>query len=215
MILRLLLILLLSASSASAWELTLEGGVGVTYFQPTVEDGIWFQQAFPHKFYTDAFAWKAGLGARINPHWSIHAAYVNLGTVKADTQFVWDQDYDPIQHQCVKNCTTPHTLSTTDFLRGPELLVGYHYPIGAFDPFVKAGMALMFHTVRATCTTSWGEGCSGVDTGLIPMVALGTGACYQYLCGEVTYYKGIAETGTPIAKDAIVPMLTLRIPLFP
>lgn len=195
-----------------ALEWSLEGGIGPSFYQKTVEDGIWYQEAFPHKFYTQSIAWKVGVGVRVDTHWSFHVAYLNLGQVQADTLFVWDGDYDPKAHKCLKHCEKPHHLSTVDKLQGGELMVGYHYPLGGFDPFVKVGMALMSHTLEAQCTTSLGESCSGVDRGIIPMVGMGGGVCYALICGEVMYYRGIAETGTPIATDALVPMVTVRLP---
>jgi hypothetical protein len=48
--------------------------------------------------------------------------------------------------------------------------------------------------------------------GVLPMAVVGGGLCWQWVCGEVNYYRGMMAPQYPISTQAIVPMLTMKYP---
>jgi len=193
------------------------GGLGATAFIPTVYDGTWYQQIFPHKFDTWAPAWKAGAGYRFNERWSVQAAYVALGSSGVTAEFVLDEDYDQINHVCLKNCSNRRTLIASDAMRAYELTVTRTWRWGPLAPFIRAGPALMTHRLTVNLVNSRSK--AQQLYGRIPTAVVGGGLCYEWLCAEATYYHGLGGMDClthcewPIAKRAVVPMLTVNVPL--
>lgn len=209
----LLWLLLVGPLPAYALEPYIEAGAGAALFQITVPDGTWYQEAFPHTFKTTDLALRAGVGVQVAEHWGVSVAYTRLGAVQSDADFVWDANYSPSLKRCISGCERVNHLSATDRMQGPELTVRREFAVGALTPFLKMGGAWMFHSITVPAYTDTGRDISIAFKGVVPMVVLGGGVCYIWVCGEVSYYKGIGSTGFPLAKDAVVPMLTVRISL--
>lgn len=199
---------LLLCGEIRAAELFLEAGVGQSLFQRTTPDGVWWQQPFPHSFDLTSLAWKAGLGVKLNEHWSVTGSYVSLGETQAWTEAVSDENYD---HGDRKD---PRVLLTaTDRLAGPQLVGRYtwtHWPV---QPFLSGGVAVLHHYGSARTNTYSADAPSYEFHGDIPMVVVGGGACWQWVCGEINYYRGLHAPQYPISTSTIVPMLRVKIPL--
>jgi hypothetical protein len=199
----LTLALLAITTPAIAADLFIEAGVGQSIFQRTTPDGVWWQSPFPHHFELNSLALKAGLGVQLNEHWSVTASYVSLGTVKAFTEAVSDHNFDygdrkdPRVH-----------LTTYDSYQGGQVLGQYRWTQWPVQPFLQGGVAVMSHHIRVY--HSLGSGTPTEFTGVIPMVVVGGGLCWQWVCGEVSYYRGVQAPQYPISTQAIVPMLSVR-----
>jgi len=199
MIVWLLTLLLFIASPALAVDIFVEGGIGPSFLQRTTPDGVWWQEPFPHSFNLTSLAWKAGLGVQLDEHWSLTASYVSLGTAKAVTEAVSDHNYD---HGDRKD---PRFLITAyDNYHGGQLVAFYHWTQWPVQPFVSGGVAGMLHHVTANQATEF--------SGVIPMAVVGGGLCWQWMCGEVSYYRGVQAPQYPISTEVIVPMLAGRYP---
>lgn len=185
---------------AYAAEVFVEGGIGPSLFQRTTPDGIWWQQPFPHSFDLSSFAWKAGVGLQLDEHWSVTGSYVSLGTAKAVTEYVSDHDYDHGHRDGARKLLTAY-----DRYQGGQVLARYRWTDWPVQPFLEGGVALMHHEITANLTTQF--------DGVIPMVVVGGGACWRWLCGELNYYRGIQAPSYPISTSVLIPMLSLRIPL--
>lgn len=200
-------------TNVHAADFFVEGGVGMSQFQRTVPDGTWVQEGFPHRFKWQDYAYRAGLGAKLTPEWSLGANYINLGTVQSETLFVADHDYDPINHLCVTNCATPGKLKVYDTLRGIELIGTYMPWQLTIAPFIRIGMAGFQHSLHYDNTTYTGQ-TYGVDLkGVVLAGVVGGGACYhEWLCADISYYKGISTSQFPVSTGVIVPMVSIKIP---
>lgn len=187
-------------STAQAAEVFIEVGVGPSLMQRTTADGIWWQSPFPHHFDLTSLAYKAGLGVQLTEQWSLTASYVTLGTAKAVTEYVSDDDYDHGR----RDGSRKH-LTAYDNYQGGQLVGRYRWTLGPVQPFLQGGVAVMLHHVVANRTTEF--------EGVIPMVTAGGGVCYWWVCGEVNYYRGVQAPQYPISTSAVVPMLSVRVPL--
>jgi hypothetical protein len=175
----------------------LEGGAGLSLLQQTTPDGVWWQSPFPHSFDLTSLALKAGIGVQVTEHWSVAGSYVSLGTAKATTEYVSDHDYDRGHLGGSRG-----SLTAYDRLQGGQLIVAYRWTQW---PMLSGGVAGMLHRVVANQSTEF--------SGVIPMVVVGGGLCWQWLCGEVTYYRGVQAPHYPISTQAVVPWLSLRVPI--
>lgn len=194
-----------------AFDLSVNLGIGPTYFPPSTTDGTWWQQSFAHSFKTVDLGMKAGLGLNFTPEWSLDVNYIRLGSTAASTDFVMDPDYDPVRHRCINNCSTPLHLRTTDTWQGGELVLKRKFHINDWTPFLNGGFGIVHHDILGQVS----NGTSVSFQGNNPVVIGGAGLCYKWVCGEVNYYYGfdVAKNCFPIAKSAVSPMLSLRIPL--
>jgi len=191
---------------------------GITTFIPTIEDGTWWQQGLPHKFDTTAFAWRAGVGYRFNARWSVQANYVNLGTVRINAAVVPDGAYDNVAHKCLQFCDQPLPTKTSDAMQGFEVSATRTWQVGPVSPFLRGGAALMFH--RLTLTSEDQDSPNQLKYyGRIPMVLVGGGLCWKQICLDETYYHGLGgqncltPCGLPVAKEALVSLISFKIPL--
>ena len=203
-------ICILVAGSVACWvvpaqaaDLFVEGGIGVAQFQRTTPDGIWWQSPFPHHFELQSLAWKAGLGVQLDAHWSVTASYVSLGTIKAFTEAVSDENFD---HGDRKDPRVK--LTAYDTYQGGQVLGKYRWTQWPVQPFLAGGVAIMAHQIRldhelaAAAYTGYG--------GVLPMGVVGGGLCWQWVCGEVSYYRGFQAPQYPISTSVFVPMATVR-----
>jgi hypothetical protein len=195
------------AVPALAWDVFVEGGVGASLNQFTTPDGVWVQQPFPNSHDMTSLAWKAGLGVQLSEHWSVTGSYVSLGESRATTEFVSDHHYDHGDRSGPRN-----TLTATDSLSGPQLVAAYRWTNWPVQPFLSGGVAVLHHYGAA-----WDHRYPHTKPfefhGDIPMLVAGGGLCYGWLCGEVTYYRGIHAPNYPISTEAIVPTLSMKVPL--
>ena len=211
----LLVLCLLSSSVAHAGELYFDAAVGATLFQRTIEDGTWIQDALPHRTDFTSLAWRVGLGYRFTERWSVQANALRMGTVTSTARVVNDRDYDSIAHACLANCSTAFPFTTIDTMHGGELSLTRTWLLGPVAPFLRGGGALLWHHLRA----HW-LGTAGEMHGWIPMGLVGGGLCYGWACVESTYYHGIGgmncltPCGLPIAKEAVVSLVSLKIPVW-
>jgi|CXWL01.1.fsa_nt_gi opacity protein-like surface antigen len=202
----------LSVSAVRA-ETRLTLGVGATNYIPTTTDGTWIQKDQKHGFDTLSLGLKAGLEQTLSEHWYIGAGYVSLGTSQAWTEAKSDDEFFQGKHG-----KADKYLNATDRMQGGELYVGYQWQVEAFRPYLTAGVAQFWHRVTQTHDTATQSGTVRAQDmtwhGTVRSWRVGGGLCYRWLCGEVTYYRGATPgTNYPIATDALVPMLTLTIPL--
>lgn len=195
--------------SVQALDYFVEGGIGASLFQKG-QDGTWFQDGVGGVVW-DAkdVAFRAGGGVRLTEQWSLGLNYLDLGTVSVQSNYVADESYDAKAHRCHHGCDHPKSLRTFDTLRGGELIGTYtpwQWPV---VPYLRGGVAVLSHSLN------WSTLGQDFDLhGVILAAAMGGGVCYQWLCADVTYYKGIGSTKFPVTQDAVVPMVAFRVPLW-
>ena len=204
--------LLLSPARLQA-ETRLMVGAGVTNYLVNTPDGAWWQSDQRHGFDTLSLALKAGLETTITDSWYLGAGYLSLGRAQAWTDAQRDDTFYGGTHGRVDKF-----IQAVDRVQGGELYAGYRWPTQPLQPYLTVGLAHFWHRVTQTHDTQRdGAIVRAQDislNGTYLAWRVGGGACYRWLCGEVTYYKGLGGTNFPIATNAVVPMLTLNIPLF-
>lgn len=199
-ILIVVLFILLCSTPSFAMEFFIEGGIGQAQFQRTTPDGIWWQQPFNHSFNLTSLAYKTGGGIQLDEHWSIVGSYVSMGTIKAVFDYISDDDY------ASHNLGVPQRHGAVyDTYKGLQVLVAYQWTNYHVQPKLFGGMAYMSHKILTK------EG-NNLFEGDIPMLVIGSGVCYTWVCGEVTYYRGVSAPMYPISTQVIVPMVTIKIP---
>ena len=215
----LLIGLLLLATPAWA-EPFLDLGLGATKFFPTVPEGSWWQEPFPHSFGTTDFAWRAGLGWRFNEHWSVAGSYIDMGAATSRELQVLDIEHNFATRSCIANCTRPFDVRVRSPLHGPELSVKYTWPFAILSPFVRVGGAWVHNKTTWSVlnnTPDRDTGPGGTLEQSFLMALGGVGVCYRWVCAEATYYEGRhfgADNGFTIATNALVSMMSLNVPLW-
>ena len=206
----LLVVMLLLAlpTTSNAGELFLDGALGTAFHTRTTPDGIWWQQPFPHSFDLTSRAYRAGLGLQVTEHWAITASYVNLGKTRATTEYVEDDDYN---HGRLSG--PRQKLVTTDYLSGPQITGTYRWTNWTLQPFLSGGVALLHHTGVAINPRAPEERFQFHFHGDVPMLVAEGGICYKWICGDVTYYRGVHSPNYPISTEAIVSMIGVKVPL--
>lgn len=190
-----------------ALDYFVEGGLGATLFQKG-QDGRWFQDGVAGSVWdAKAVAFRAGGGISINEHWSAGLNYLDLGTVSVQTKYVADESYDAKAHHCHQSCDQAKDLRTFDTLRGGELIGMYTPWAWPVAPYLRGGVAVFSHSLKWETERTWFD-----LHGMLISAAMGGGACYRLACADVTYYKGIGSTKFPVSQDAVVPMISIRLP---
>lgn len=214
-----LLLSLLLYSLSYAEGLYVTGGIGVTSFIRTIDDGTWIQEGLEHNFHSQNIGWRAGAGYRFNPAWSVQVHYVNLGTVRLETMAVSDEQYDQQAHRCLSKCETAIPFHTHDLMEGVEVSASRHWQIGPLEPFLRAGGAALYHrlTAQVNGRTLYGQEGRAFN-GWIPTALVGGGLCMGWVCGETTYYHGFGggtnwSAGLPISTQAVQTLLTVNVPV--
>lgn len=193
------------SSQAGDSRFFVEGGAGLTQFLKTSDDGIWIQDRMPHSTTWQDLAIRAGVGITLNESWSIGTNYIRLGQVKL--QSVWQSD-EIYESHCGLSCEHYHG-NLWGTMQGGELVGTYHPQLWAVSPIVRAGLAVFDHTVRWETSNDT----RGVHQyrGIVVAGVVGAGACYQaWLCADVSYYRGFAETHYPVSTGAVVSMLSVK-----
>lgn len=196
----------------SALYLTGSLGAGIATDFPN--DGLWYQEAFPHQFDRMTMVRKSGLGLKLNSRWSLEAGYVNLGSYGVTADFVYDHDYDADRHMCLAECDKPHHLSGRDRLQGGELLLVHTIPLSEqWTVHGKFGGAWLWHSMDIDVTPYHSPTVPFPQRGTMAMIVGGAGACWKWLCTDVLIYQAIGHTENPLTHQVVAPMLSLNIPL--
>lgn len=213
MYLLLFVLTLFGTYPASASDLYLNLGIGAALHQKTVDNGTWYQEGIgPYRFGLTSLAGKAGLGIRLDPDWAIEANILSLGQTRSSYWAVGDDEYNPKTHQCHTTCS-PRAFSAKDKVNLVEVAALRSWHVWGMDPFVKAGAFLGVHDLNFVGTSPNSEGQANKYSGYFPGAVIGGGVCYRWACAETSYYAGIGSTGYPIARNILVPMFTVKIPL--
>jgi hypothetical protein len=198
-------VVFLLCRAGHATEFFVEGGLGVTQFLKTSDDGVWIQDRMPHTTDWQDLAFRGGVGVTLHPSWSLGVNYVRLGSVQLSSTWQSDEIYES---RCGLSCDH-YAGHLTGSMQGGELVGTYHPQLWAVSPIVRAGLAVFDHTVRWQTDNDprgWHQ-----YRGLVVSGVVGAGACYHgWLCGDVSYYRGFADTQYPLSTGAVVSMVTLK-----
>jgi hypothetical protein len=197
-------VVFLLCRAGHAAEFFVEGGAGLTQFLKTSDDGVWIQDRMPHTTDWRDLALRGGLGVKFSENVSLGANYVRLGAVQLDSTWQSDEIYNS---KCGLSCDH-YAGHLTGTMQGGELVGTYHPQLWAISPIVRAGLATMQHTLHWTTSNQ-----AGAHTlrGVVVMGVVGAGVCYQtWLCGDVSYYRGFADTNFPLSTGAVVSMVSLK-----
>lgn len=211
------LLLILLASPAQAAELYLDAGIGAASHIPIKESGTWWQADQPHHFDTTALAWRTGLGLRLDDHWAMQAGYLNLGTTTSFTHAVADEHFDFGAGKCFTSCERVMLNTAREPVTGWEFFGRYTWHPGWIDPYVTAGMARLTHPTYSASTAYQSDVWVPADVvlgGTLWAGRVGGGLCYQWLCGDVTYYHGLTGLDNGISERAVVSIIGLQVPLW-
>lgn len=198
------LIVLVLCRTTQAAEVYVEGGAGMTQFTRTQDDGVWIQERLPHAWDWQDVAFRAGLGVKLNESWSVGTNYLRWGTVKLENVWQGDETYNS---RCGLACGGSHGHAWGT-VQGGELIGTYHPQLWAVSPLLRAGVAVLDHTIRWQMD---GNQTVHQYRGVIVAGVLGAGACYQtWACVDLSYYRGFADSYYPLSNAAIISMATLK-----
>lgn len=204
----LLVVLLASSNAFSGWYI--EGGLGRTDWNKTNDDGVWYQEPFPHSFSLTSTSERLGIGHKWK-EWGLTLSWVDLGSNGAHSEAIIP---DSTYHECkfidASKCKTKkETFSVTGHAKGPELTVSRYFG----DLYLKGGYFRWFHSLDADVSNYP----SYKESAWRNAYVAGGGINHKFFFAELNYYcifDGRHETGGyPLAKSAFVPMIGVRIPL--
>ena len=197
-------VVFLLCRAGHATDFFVEGGAGLTQFLKTNADGVWIQDRMPHTTNWQDVAIRAGVGVKLTGSFSLGTNYIRLGQVKLQSVWQSDEIYDS---RCGLSCDHYHG-NLWDTMQGGELVGTYHPQWWSISPILRAGLAVLDHTVRWETNNQ-----PGVHQyrGIVVAGVMGAGACYHtWLCGDVSYYRGFADTHYPVSTGAVVSLVSLK-----
>ena len=201
-----------TSANAGDWSLDLKGGVAIPF--RTTPDGTYWQEALPHNTKLATPAYAIGLSYQATPTLSIQAHYLNLGSSRINGRAISDENYDHKAHKCRVECSSvyQYNFTATDSLNGGDLTATYTWQREGVQPFVKGGLALLYHEARFRNTDT-----GDIDrfNGWITELELGAGLAYRWAYLELDYFQGMNFGGQnlPISTQQVVGFVGVRIPL--
>ena len=191
------------AAIASQWSLDLKGGVSIP--MRTTPDGTYWQQAYQHNTKPLTGAYGVGLNYQHTPTISFQAHWLDLGASRIKGRATSDEHYDQYQGKCVVNCSFTYPYRATDRLQGGDLTATYTWERDGVRPFVKGGVALLYHRAKFRNTDT-----GDIDrfNGWIPELELGAGLAYRFAYVELDYFHGMNFGGQNL------PISTQQVALF-
>lgn len=207
-------ILALLATTAQASDFYLNLGVGVSQFQRTTQNGTWFQEGQPYSMQLTDLAGKLGLGYKLNPDWAVEVNGLSFGRVTSAGLAVPDEHYEPMAHKPKYGAPAPNHFDARQRSFGGEVVVLRSFTLGEFRPFLKAGGWATYNDMPYTILSQPDMHVSQDRyTGYTVGIVGGGGVCWQWLCAEASYYRGMGSSGYPISKSVLMPMLSVKVPL--
>jgi len=206
----ILLLLLLVCAPVGARDLSIEFGLGQTHFQRIKRDNYWCQDPFPCERDLTSAAWRLGLMKKASPQWSYGVAYLSLGNATVSSMAIPSDD---AYGRCAAGDLSSQGcgFGTTRFLvttrtQGFEFIGKREFN----DFYLRGGVYLWFQRTHARIPEH------NVDVtfnGTIIAPFLGAGIEHGPFFAELSYYHGMGDGGFPIAKQAWLPMIGLRLPI--
>ena len=194
---------------AGEWSLDLKGGLA--WPVRTTPDGTYWQQAYPHDTKPLTGTYGIGLSYQHTPALSFQAHWLDMGTSRIKGRANSDENYDYKNSRCVNDCTRTYGYRATDSLRGGDITATYTWERDGVRPFVKGGVALLYH--RAIFRNE--NGAEDRFAGWLPELELGAGLSYKLAYLELDYFQGMNFGGQnlPISTQQVVGFVGVRIPL--
>ena len=199
------------AAIAGQVSLDLKGGVVLPV--RTTPDGTYWQQSYPHATKPLTGTYGIGLNYQHTPTspWSYQIHWLDLGSSRIKGRATSDENYDHINHRCHTNCTRTYAYRATDTMQGGDLTATYTWERKGVRPFVKGGLALLYH--RAIFRNENG----GEDrfNGWIPELELGAGLAYEWAYLELDYFQGMNFGGQnlPISTQQVAMFAGVKVGL--
>ena len=194
-----------SRQPAHAGELSLDLKGGIAWPIRTTPDGTYWQQAYPHNTKPLTGAYGVGLSYQYTPTLSFQAHYLDLGTSRIKGRANSDENYDHKNGRCHTNCTQTYAYRATDTLQGGDLTATYTWERDGVRPFIKGGVALLYHRAKFRNTDTGDE---DRFNGWIPELELGAGLAYEWAYLELDYFQGMNFGGQNL------PISTQQVALF-
>ncbi|SDH08920.1 hypothetical protein SAMN05216466_10759 [Paraburkholderia phenazinium] len=134
-----------STASAESW-FQFEAGIGASVYSKG-PDGLWLQDAFPHKLRLEAPAFETGLTGPVwqSANWGVdwHADWAWLGSVHTDALAVpLDSNYNSKTKSCNGTCLPLADYSGSGHAQVAFIALEPHYDIGKWRLGVEAGPSL-------------------------------------------------------------------------
>lgn len=205
---------LLCATPAQASDFYLNLGVGASLMQRTTQNGTWFQEGQPYSMQLTDVAGRLGVGYHLTPDWALELNALSFGQATSAGFAVPDEYYEPHAKRAKANAPAPNHFDARQRSYGGELVAIKSFTLGPFRPFLKAGgfatyNEMPYAIVDVPAGQTFHEQYTGYTVGIVG----GGGICWQYLCADASYYRGMGSSGYPISKSFLVPMLSLKVPL--
>lgn len=202
------------AYRAQASDFYMNLGLGVSQFQRTTQNGTWFQEGQPYSMQLTDLAGKLGVGYKLNPDWAVEVNGLSFGQAKSAGLAVPDEYYMPEKHAPKHGAPKPNHFDARQRSFGGEVVVLRSFTLGEFRPFLKAGGWATYNDMPySIIDRPSGDSFEMRYTGYTVGVVGGGGVCWQWLCAEASYYRGMGSSGYPISKSVLMPMLSVKVPL--
>lgn len=203
-------LLVYDIAHAGNWSLDLKGGVAMPF--RTTPDGTYWQRAYPHNTKPLTGAYGIGLSYQHTPTLSFQAHWLDLGSSRIKGRATSDEHYDQYQSRCVVKCTQTYAYRATDRLQGGDLTATYTWEREGIRPFVKGGVALLYH--RAIFRHENGN--EDRFNGWIPELELGAGLAYEWAYMELDYFQGMNFGGQnlPISTQQVALFAGVKVELW-
>lgn len=184
-------ILLFFATAVHAADPYLVLGGGVTQFNsyasdPAHDNARFCDNGFECDAKTGSRAWQIGAGLNFKKpllglHWAAEAYYADFGTMRLNSQFPPDSNYNVTTHSCDGACSPADLYSFKGNwrARGPVIALLPAYRWRDFGIYGKTGIAMMFidgsaYVAQPNSTTFVKcEGCKEIATRYGPVVGVG------------------------------------------
>lgn len=213
-VLTAVLVLLLSKAEAADYFIEVAGGH--TIFKQYKQDGArFYQEAFPWSSDMTSPAGRLSVGQKLNDRWDYTLGWLVIGHNSVDAVFVSDAEYDLSSKSCLSSCDKPMRVRAYGDGRGPEAALRYNFE----HVYIRSGLFLWLTRLSVQV---WPEGDKAQEYRwqtaqhwmLTPFLGLGVKHSTKdtEVFADVSYYR-VVETngGYPLAKQAIVPMVGVRV----
>ena len=138
------LIILLSLFPMSAFAIDYEFSAGRNQYK-LVQDGTWYQEAYPHSIDLKDVAWSVGISHKFSGYPRVRAEYVDLGRASADALSISsDDDYDINTHKCTssnpKRCEPIAHFSSHGTVKGLAFTIAPEWSFGPVSAYIEGGI---------------------------------------------------------------------------
>lgn len=201
------------ASPAMASDFYLNMGLGASLGQRTTMNGTWFQEGQPYKMTLADLGGKLGVGYRLSPEWALELNGISFGQMRSAGFAVPDEYYIPEKHAPKDGAPKPNHFDARQRSYGGELVAVRSFEWWGVQPFLTAGVFATLNDMPYTIVdVPSGQTFESHYRGYTVGAVGGGGVCYQWICLDAKYYRGMGSSQYPISKSYLMPTVSVKIP---